>query len=563
MALSSSLFSGLTGLAAHQTRMDVIGDNISNVNTVGFKSERVLFETAFARTLSIGSSPSGQLAGVNPEQIGQGVQVASVTRNFEQGAIQTTGQKTDLAIEGQGFFVLNDESGSPVYTRDGSFTLNPQLYLANSAGYYVQGFMADANYQVTPSGSVAPIRIPIGELTIAKATENATFTGNLNGSGEVATTGTELLSNAFVDNTGATATAATALTNLRIAGALGTPLFSVGDVITLNCNKGTRSIPQATFTVAAGSTFGGASSTTSLSAWLETRLGINTDASVPLSPGVSIDAGGKLDINGNGGTANALKLLKLNNTTASTSPFTFTEAQSADGESFSSPFTAYNSLGTPVVVNVTFSMESKATAGNTWRWYAETSSDATGKLSVGTGTILFADNGTFGSDSGNSISINQAGIGAQTPLLISPDFASLTQLMDNQSGVALTYQDGSSQGTLTDMQVGQDGIVVGIFNNGQLRNLAQIALANFANTNGLFNSGNNIYKLGPDSGAPMISTPGQLGSGKIVSSSLEQSNVDLATEFVDLIVTSAGFSANSRVITTSDEMLKELLQISR
>jgi flagellar hook protein FlgE len=216
-----------------------------------------------------------------------------------------------------------------------------------------------------------------------------------------------------------------------------------------------------------------------------------------------------------------------------------------------------------VVVNVTFSMESKATAGNTWRWYAETSSDATGKLSVGTGTILFADNGTFGSDSGNSISINQAGIGAQTPLLISPDFASLTQLMDNQSGVALTYQDGSSQGTLTDMQVGQDGIVVGIFNNGQLRNLAQIALANFANTNGLFNSGNNIYKLGPDSGAPMISTPGQLGSGKIVSSSLEQSNVDLATEFVDLIVTSAGFSANSRVITTSDEMLKELLQISR
>ncbi|HUW58485.1 MAG TPA: flagellar hook protein FlgE [Planctomycetota bacterium] len=558
MALSSSLFAGLTGLAAHQSRMDVIGDNISNVNTTGYKAGRVLFETAFARTMGIGSSPSGELAGVNPQQVGLGVGVASITRDFAQGAIETTGVNTDLAIEGQGFFILSDETGGHVYSRDGSFTVNPELYLTSSAGYFVQGFNADENFQIVPSGTVERIRIPVGQLTIAKETENADFTGNLNGSGDEATRGSHLLGNEFVDTVGVAATGTTLLTDLRLAGALGTQLFAVDDVLTMDCQKSSRDLPEATYTVTATSQFG-----THFAPWLEDVLGINTSVGVPLSPGISINGSGQLDIYGNGGESNALNQLQISTSASASTPFTFTKLAEADGESFSSPFTAYDSLGSPLVVHMTFVMETKATTGNTWRWYAEAEDDTDEDLAVGTGTVTFATDGTYVSDSGAYITIDVVDTGAETPVLISPNFVPMTQLSDQQSGVALTFQDGAPQGTLTDFEVGQDGVVIGIFNNGQLRNLAQVAVANFTNRNGMFSAGGNAFRMGPNSGAPMITTPGQLGSGKIVSSALELSNVDLANEFVNLIVTSAGFSANSRVITTSEKMLEELLQIAR
>jgi len=562
MALSSSLFAGLTGLATHQSRMDVIGDNISNVNTTGFKSGRALFETAFARTRSIGSSPSGELAGVNPQQIGLGVGIASITRNFEQGAIETTGVNTDLAVEGEGFFICRDETGSPVYTRDGSCTLNPELALTSAAGYYLQGFMADQNFQVTPSGTVENIIIPVGQLTIAKQTENADFTGNLNAAGDAATTGSNVLSNAFVDTLGANAAAGTLMTDLRLAGALATPLFAAGDVLTLSGDKGTRELTDAQFSVAATSTFGGAG-VDSFAAWVEDVLGINTSAGVPLSPGVSINAAGQLDIQGNGGTANALEQFQTTTSASPTTPFSFTNPVDADGASFSSPFTAYDSLGAHMVVHMTFVMETKGTGTNTWRWFAECDADSDADLVVGTGVVTFGSNGAYVSDDGSTVTIDAAATGAETPIQIAPDFTAMTQLADQSSGVALTFQDGASKGTLWDFEVGEDGTVVGMFSNGQLRNLAQIALATFSNQNGLFSEGGNCFRVGPNSGAPKITMPGQLGSGKVVSSALELSNVDLANEFVNLIITSAGFSANSRVITTSEQMLDELLSITR
>lgn len=556
MTLSASLFSGLTGLVAHQTRMDVIGDNIANVNTAGFKSGRVLFSTAFSRSLGIGSSPTGQLAGVNPQQIGLGAGVSSITKDFSQGSIETTGVATDLAIEGNGFFILRDETGANVFSRDGSFTLNPELYLTNSRGYFLQGFQADSSFRIIPSGTVSPIKIPVGQLTIAKATENADFTGNLNSSGKVASSGSVHLGTALVDSGGVVADALTLLTDLRASGALGTTLLSVGNTLTLAADKGSRDLPANTFAVAAGSTYG------ELATWLRGQLGINTTAGVPLSPGVSI-VGGALRIAGNGGAANDIDNLLLTSDGAVNTPVSFARQATADGESFGSPFTAYDYLGTPVVINVTFSLESSSNTGNTWRWYAETADDSDPDLCVGTGTLQFAGDGTFLSDSGDHMSIDRAGTGATTPVLITPNFAAMTQLADVNSSVALTFQDGASQGTLTGFEVNQNGVVVGIFNNGQIRNLAQVAVANFTNTNGLFSAGNNIFKLGPNSGAPMITQPGALGSGMIMSGALELSNVDLAKEFVDLIVTAAGFSANSRVITTSDQMLNELLAIKR
>ncbi|HUV39155.1 MAG TPA: flagellar hook-basal body complex protein, partial [Planctomycetota bacterium] len=290
---------------------------------------------------------------------------------------------------------------------------------------------------------------------------------------------------------------------------------------------------------------------------------INVTAGVPLTPGVSIDGLGQLSLRGNGGTANDIKQLQIATSASTTSPFSFTKNAEANGASFSSPFTAYDSLGSPLVVNMTFVMETKGTGSNSWRWFAEADADTDADVAVGTGTVTFGSNGAFVSDSGHTVQIDLAATGAETPILITPNFDSLTQLSDQSSGVALTFQDGAAKGTLWDFEVAEDGKVIGMFNNGQLRDLGQIALATFTNLNGLFSAGGNTFRAGPNSGAPKITMPGQLGSGKVVSSALELSNVDLANEFVNLIITSAGFSANSRVITTSDQMLEELLNLKR
>ncbi len=563
MGVSTSLYSGLSGLIANQRRMDVVGNNIANVNTPGFRSSRVLFRNAFSQTLSIGTAPTGQLGGVNPMQVGLGTTIGATSTNFNQGSIETTGVPSDIAISGDGFFIVRDGTGRPYYTRDGSFGLGADQVLTNSKGMVVQGWMANSNFDITPSGSTGPITIQLGAMRLAKATQNVYLTGNLNAAGLAATQGSILGSQALVDtSTAGAATAGTLLTDLTDGG--GGAWFAAGDVITVNATKGGRDVQPATFTVDAASTLGGADPATSLSGWLESVLGINTSAGVGGAPGITIDAAtGALSINGNYGETNDLLDIVLSSSGAVNRPITVSKTQSADGESGYTPFTVYDSLGNEIDVNVSFVLESQASTGSTWRWYAESPDDSDVSRVVGTGTVTFDTDGAYVSDSGDQFIIDRDGSGSGSPLSVKPDFTTITQLASDDSEVALTLQDGAPEGTLNEYAIGGNGVVTGIFTNGLVATLAQVAIGTFSNNQGLYAVGDNLFSPGPNAGTPQIGTPGSFGSGTLVSGALEQSNVDLANEFVNLIVTQTGYTANSRVISTSNDMLTELLNTIR
>ena len=177
-----SLFSAVSGLKSHQTRMDVIGNNIANVNTNGFKSSRATFADMLSQTQSGASAPTGNLGGTNPKQIGLGVSVASTDLLFTDSSAQSTGKNTDLALSGNGLFVVKTSSGT-YYTRDGNFSFDALgNYVMHGNGGFVQGWMADANGTLSTASTPEAITIPSGKAMDAKATSNITYSGNLNSS---------------------------------------------------------------------------------------------------------------------------------------------------------------------------------------------------------------------------------------------------------------------------------------------------------------------------------------------------------------------------------------------
>jgi flagellar hook protein FlgE len=239
------------------------------------------------------------------------------------------------------------------------------------------------------------------------------------------------------------------------------------------------------------------------------------------------------------------------------------QASDPTGESVHTSFVAYDSLGTPISVGVTAVLEGSSTAGNTWRFFAESPQNVGGDLVVGTGTLTFDGSGKLLTSTGTSISINRTGTGATTPLNVTLDFSKMTGLAAQNSDMVMNYQDGSAIGRLNGFSVGTDGKITGNFSNGVTRTLGQLALATFSNLQGLVDKGGNMYTEGANSGTAIIGTPGTSSLGKVVSGALELSNVDLSEEFINLIIASTGFSAASRVITTSDQLLTELLNASR
>lgn len=587
MALTSTLFTGLSGLNVNQARLNVVGNNISNVNTVAYKSSRALFKPQFYVTDIAGGPPEGEFGGENPSQRGLGAVLASIQKDFSPGSIEPTGKPTDLAIDGDGFFIVRGQEQK--YTRDGSFVLNSANELVTTSGDYVQGFGVDENSNII-AGQLQNITIPLGSLTSAKATENVKLEGNLNASGTVATGASILNSQALTIVNGLGLAPApdsnTVLTDLASTTASSTTLFTVGDVLTLSGKKGGRDLSDLTFTVGAGSTLG------ELSTFFQQGLGIETDPSVidsdPLTPipGVTIDPTGStamITISGNLGTDNALSLAGTSLITSSgNTPLSFTDGQDSaglssdpNGESVYTSFVVYDSLGSPLTVNVTAVLESKADTGNVWRFYASSADDtdaaafdpaATANHDgavLGTGTLTFDNTGKLLSNVNNTLTITRADTGAATPLNITLDFDSMTSLTTRASSLVMTEQDGSATGTLNAFSIGANGSIIGSFSNGLTRTLGQVGLATFNNPEGLIDNGGGMYLAGGNSGVPVITGPLELGSGSIRSGALELSNVDLSAEFINLIVASTGFTAASRVISTSDQLLTELLNTAR
>lgn len=585
MASTTALFIGLSGLNTHSRNLDVIGNNIANVNTTSFKSTRMLSESMFYRTTNIGSEPTAQSGGTNPRQIGLGVGVAGTQRNFSDGAPLSTGDPRDLAIDGSGLFIVNRD-GNEFYTRDGAFRTNENYELVNIHGDRVMGYGVDADFNVV-QGGLEPLTIPIGSLTIAEATENLRFTGNLNAGGDLPTQGSQLqLLGTAADplNLIATASVPPSAGNQMEQGSLlveiedpqlpgsDTPLFAIGQVIELTgVEKGTGLLPSASFSITGATTVADLLNFLDQALGLETGLGANPDGN---TAGAQLDpATGLITIHGNTGTANDLEVnggdIRLLDAAGAIvrQPFVVNELADANGESVRTTFVAYDSLGTAVEADMTMVLDSKSNAGTTWRYFIESADDSDMGLAVGTGTVQFDPFGQLVGPASITAQIDRAGTGAQTPLSFEIAFGdlegSVTAFTDVDSAIAATFQDGAPIGTLTNFGVDENGVVTGAFSNGRVRSLGQVALAAFTNPEGLVDTGSGLYAVGPNSGEVVSTSPGTLGTGRVISGALEQSNVDLGSEFINLIRTSTGYSASSRIIRTTDELLQQLLVLGR
>ncbi len=578
MASTTALFTALTGLTANARNLDVIGNNVANVNTTAYKTNRILFSTQLSRNLSIGTSPGENTGGTNPGQIGLGVRIAGTQRDFRDGALSPTGDARDLAIEGNGFFIVN-RGGADLYTRAGAFRLNAQNDLTTVEGYRVRGYGVDNGFNVV-RGAVTDLNIPVGTLTLAEATRNVEFSGNLNAAGATATHGAIIDFNALIVGASATtpptapnvAEASSLLSELESPTSPGVSAFPLGSNIRLQqAQKGTRTLPTEQFPVEAGSTLQDLIDFFRESLGINTTSGPNPDGN---APGVSLDPlTGQLRIVGNTGTVSDLVIdnadiavYDSSNNLLST-PFTPTKAQAATGEAVRTTFVAYDSLGNPLSVDLTLVLEAKTGGGTQWRYFVESEADTDRDLAVGTGTIDFDNFGQLIGDGTSSITIDRAATGAQNPLGITLDFRSaagnVTALADVTSTIAATFQDGTPLGTLASYAVGGDGAIVGAFTNGLSRLVGQLALASFPNNEGLVDHGGNLFGIGPNSGTPVVSGPLEFSAGGVIGGALELSNVDLSAEFINLILASTGYSASSRVITTTDQLIQQLLVLGR
>lgn len=590
MALTTALNTALTGLDVNSKNLDVIGNNIANVNTHGYKASRALFSTQLSSTMSTGSPPMDASGGTNPKQIGLGAMFSTTFRNMQTGAIQPTGINTDLALEGPGFFMV-EQDGQTMYTRDGAFSLDSRMNLTTSQGFTLQGFGVDANYNIVPAGP-KPINLPLGSLTIAEATQNVNFAGNLNASGAIATTGSEHTSRAFYTDAALTpgneVTGAEDLTvpgnDLYIDnGAGGSFLAFEGGtdtVITVaDIEKGGKSLGTKSFAFTDAATaatlgvddFG--STLADFAEFLDDALGLDNNVMDGESFGGSVSlVGGKLVVKGNEGTIQDLDIssghmIASNTVNGIHQPFVMTRDGYADGESLRTTFVAYDSLGTPLNIDLSMTLQSvQADGGTKWGFTAESTDNDSVDRMLGFGVLQFDSLGQFVSASNQSISLTREN-GAVSPLTMNLNFSSeseaISSLTDTRSQIASTWQDGSSIGTLDDFGIGENGIITGVFSNGMTRQLGQVVLATFTNPAGLIDAGGSMFEAGPNSGTPIHVEPQSFGVGRIISGALELSNVDLGQEFVNMITASTGFSAASRVITTSDELIQQLLALVR
>jgi len=581
MASTTALFTALSGLTANSRNLEVIGNNIANVNTTAFKSNRMLFAPTFNRSFSLGTAPSSSSGGTNPGQVGLGVTIAGTQRNFNNGAINVTGISTDLAIEGDGFFIV-EQNGEQFFTRAGAFQTNSQNELITLSGARVQGFGIDEDFNVV-SGRLESISVPLGTLTLAEATENVTFSGNLNADSDVAVNGS-IFTFAALTAGGAPITTATLLTALDPAGT-----FAVDDVITISgASRGGKNVPDASFTV------GAASTVQDFLEFLQEALGVVPDGGftagdptgAPEPGSFSVDAAGVITFVGNFGELNDLDLdvsdfSVVDSAGASkANPFVPTKTQAADGESVRTTFTVYDSLGTALNIDLTMVLAFKDDNGTYWRSFLHSSDDSdlalhletgdrTGTYSDAVPLLQFDNFGSLVSSPTVSVEVDRDNSGALSPLSVTLTFDSdsdaVTALSDTggSSAIAAVFQDGSPIGILSSFSVGNDGIITGGFTNGLTRTIGQIALATFTNPAGLVDAGNNLFRIGPNSGTALVTSPLEFGTGRVVGGALELSNVDLSQEFINMILTTTGYSASARVITTTNELIQQLLLLGR
>lgn len=461
-----SIFTGVSGMRNHQARMDVIGNNVANVNTVGFKYSRVNFSDKVSQLLSPSTAPGGSVdrGGVNVRQVGLGMSVATVDTIHTQGTIQTTGKVTDLAIQGGGFFIMAD-GPQRYYTRNGAFDFDRNGNLVSPGnGLKVMGYQSaerrdnagEIFYEIDPSAPIREIQIPSGSFIPPRRTTEVFFSGNL---------------------------------DQRIT------------------------------------------------------------TTAPVNPN---------------------------------DPPNY----------FDTSTDVYDSLGNVHLITVRFTH----VGPGEWNWevlnndptYVDPANgNPRAPLMVGANPpnpadnrLIFGANGLLADrpppaatpggqyDAGSVELAWRLPSGEISSTTIIPNFGfeekaqGLTQFGNASTAVAVD-QNGFARGDLTGITVDKSGLVSGVYANGQQRLLAQMAIATFANPGGLQKEGDNNFIKTNNSGDAVVRPPGLGEAGTLLAGSLENSNVDLAEQFSEMILTQRGFQASSRVITTSDEVLQELLNLKR
>jgi flagellar hook protein FlgE len=553
-----SLFSAVSGLSNHQTLMDVIGDNIANVNTIGFKGSRVSFATGFSQLLEPANGPTESYGGSNGIEVGLGMRISSIDRIFEQGNFENTGNRTDLAISGDGFFVVGD-GDNRYFTRSGNFQLDADGSLLASGGtYHVLGRLADKNGNMISSSSVEPIALPFGEKDPARATTEVEYYCNLNA--EASTACTYTASIAFTADENA-ATAATELNDLDQT----TAALDDGDIIRLTGKRKDGTDVSVEFT------YGAANDGTTLGD-LVNRINSTDgyDSTAENGATASIDASGKLMLLDNlRGTSETTISMTFEDGGSSASAMvlpTFVNTQEGATGTHSTSISVYDSRGDEHKVEITFTQD--VTRSNVWNWDIVVDDGAidaiNDRLSGNSGTVTFNTDGSLLSFEGGPLTFNPSdaqGVVINLNGGTVGTFDGITQFSSASTTIALN-QDGHGMGVLQDFSVDSTGTITGSYSNGVSRTLGQIALARFANPSGLELSGENIYSATVNSGDAMIGL--ETGTvNQIYSGYLELSTVDLAQEFTDMIIAQRGFQANSRVITVADQLLNEVTQLKR
>jgi flagellar hook protein FlgE len=244
----------------------------------------------------------------------------------------------------------------------------------------------------------------------------------------------------------------------------------------------------------------------------------------------------------------------------------FTSSQTALGQSAITDFIVYDSLGIPINVRLTAVQESRTDTATTYRWFADSADNeplAGIDLAVGTGLITFDGQGNFITASNSTVAIDRRTVASSSPLSFDLHFDSISGLASTTASLAASRQDGSEAGTLSSFTIGEDGIVRGAFSNGVARNLGQIRLVRFANPGGLEQRGQNLFATGANSGLPVQGNPGENGIGSIVAGAVELSNTDIGGNLIQLVLATTMYRGNTRVITASQQLLDELLNLRR
>ena len=677
-----SLFTGVSGVKAHQTKLDVVGNNIANVNTSGFKKSTTVFQDLLSQTTSGAMAPDGNRGGVNASQVGLGVKVGAIETIHTQGPVSFTGNPTDMAIQGDGYFLVKN-GAETYYTRAGNMTKDPNNSLVMSGtGYTLQGYKVtvDPNdpTKTIVDTNLSSINVPLGQKLEAQETGIVGYRCNLDSrskdylpmgmsSGDREITASlggkdvpvkitegpcvDCFSNFEFENTDGTKVSL----KLKIVGVdstNGRPVLEVvppapapgtvdingveykpvydSDSGLLNLSGPASSddkwqvnlfemMDYQSFEVEDGSTppktykclaeFNDDPDTGSRTMKIWTSDGSTTPPTVAVSDlqknsaattpvsSFAAKADGTFDLPTSIPTAAEIA--------AGADQYTFTIGTdavgppvlkskvfdvltSADGKTVriedsgkqiasvsqrtSSVHVTKNTIYDTQGNNHTLETSWEKVDDNNWRWRVWTEGEDI-VISPDTGIIKFNADGKIDTTTPSKIDV-AVGFGALgvENQNITLDFSGESFDKDTIEGVTqygsefttkAYYQDGYRMGVLKDFSVSADGTVVGIYDNEQNRAIYRVALATFSNPQGLVKAGDTCFEKSANSGEAMVTSPMTGGTGSIAGGALEMSNVDLTDEFTQLIISQRGFQASSRVITTSDQVLEELLNLKR